>query len=247
MAQLMFYEKPVPLSKDVHKELKIIPNKAGFGFARRTNSVILSGMEFVIAAKEYPIIFIKAGESILPVALLGFRKDENLFVTTSGEWDANYIPAFIRRYPFILAAPPGSASDDESKLAVCIDENYAGLSKDEGKPLFDADGNQTELLEGAIKFLGDYQAQYKRTEIFINRLRDLDLLTAYTASAELQDGEKLSLSGLMAVDEKKLVALEKNHVMELFRSGELGWIYAHLLSLSNMNAVIKRMAEKAQG
>ena len=244
MAQLMFYDKPVPLNKEAHKDLKIGPNENGFSFAKNTNSVLLSGMEFVHAAKEYPIIFIKAGEVALPVALLGFRKDENFFVDSDGKWDAKYIPAFVRRYPFVLAQAPEGKEGEEKKLAVCIDENFPGLNNKEGKALFTDSGEPTELLENAIKFLKEYQAQYQRTEIFVNRLNDLDLLTGYTASAELQDGEKLSLSGLMVVDEKKLMALDKNKAMELFRSGEMGWIYAHLLSLSNMNAVMARMSAK---
>jgi hypothetical protein len=245
MAQLMFYNNPIPLSKEAHKDLKIGPNESGFAFAKNTNSVLLSGKEFIHAAKEYPIIFISAGERMLPVALLGFRKDENLFVDDSGKWDAKYIPAFVRRYPFILAEAPDGAEGDAKKLAVCIDETFSGLSKEEGKPLFDDEGKPTELLDNAVKFLKDYQSQYQRTEIFINRLKDLDLLTGYTANAELKDGEKISISGLMVIDEKKLMALEKNQAMELFRSGELGWIYTHLLSLSNMNTVMNRMKPKS--
>jgi hypothetical protein len=244
MAQSIFYDKPVPLNKEAHKDLKIGPNEAGFSFAKNTNSVLLSGMEFVHAAKEYPIIFIQAGESILPVALLGFRTDENLFVDEDGKWDAKYIPAFVRRYPFILAEAPGKGKDDAKELTVCIDEDFPGLSKEDGSPLFDEEGNQTELLDNAITFLQEYQSQYQRTEIFVNRLKDLDLLTGYTANAELADGEKVSMSGLLVIDEKKLVELEKKKAMELFRSGELSWIYAHLLSLSNMNSVISRMVPK---
>ncbi|MBF0194664.1 MAG: SapC family protein [Magnetococcales bacterium] len=244
MAQSIFYDKPVPLNKEVHKDLKIGPNDAGFSFAKNTNSVLLSGMEFVHAAKEYPIIFIEAGESILPVALLGFRTDENLFVDEDGKWDAKYIPAFVRRYPFILAEAPGSEEDDTKELTVCIDEDFPGLSKEEGSPLFDEDGKQTELLDNAISFLQEYQAQYQRTEIFVNRLKGLDLLTGYTANAELADGEKVSMAGLLVIDEKKLMELEKKKAMELFRSGELSWVYAHLLSLSNMNSVISRMVPK---
>ncbi|MBF0380704.1 MAG: SapC family protein [Magnetococcales bacterium] len=241
MAQSIFYDKPVPLNKDAHRDLKIGPNEAGFSFAKNTNSVLLSGMEFVHAAKEYPIIFINAGNSILPVALLGFRTDENLFVDDDGKWDAKYIPAFVRRYPFILAEAPTGNEDQNKEMTVCIDEDFPGLNNEEGSPLFDEDGNQTELLDNAITFLQEYQSQYQRTEIFVNRLKELELLTAYTANAEFANGEKISMAGLMVIDEKKLVELEKKKAMELFRSGELSWVYAHLLSLSNMNTVINRM------
>ena len=202
MAQLMFYDKPVALNKEKHKDLKLTDNESGFSFAKKTNSVILTGMEFSPAAKEYPIIFIKSGESILPIALLGYRQDENLFVDAEGKWDANYIPAFIRRYPFVLAASPDSGNEESNQLAVCIDESFAGFSSTEGKPLFDENGESTEILESAVNFLQQYQSQNQRTDIFINRLNDMDLFTEFTANAELKDGEKIALGGLMVVDEK---------------------------------------------
>ena len=243
----MFYDKPVALNKEAHQDLKLGPNEVGFKFAKQTNSVLLSGMEFVHAAKEYPIIFVKAGKRHVPVALLGFRNDENLFVDENGKWDAKYIPAFVRRYPFVLAeAPEGSKKASEQKLVVCIDETFPGLNREKGKPLFQEDGEPTELLENAIKFLQEFQNHYQRTEIFVNRLNDLELLTEFTASTELADGEKIALSGLMVIDEKKLMALDKKKVVELFRSGEMGWIYAHLLSLSNLNQVMARITPKTK-
>ena len=76
MADLLFYENPVALNKVTHKDTKIKPLANDFGFARNTNSVILAGVEFSEAAKEYPIVFAQAGESIVPVALLGLRNEE---------------------------------------------------------------------------------------------------------------------------------------------------------------------------
>lgn len=242
MKQLLFYDKPVALNKERHKGYKIDNKGGSFSFSKSTNSVIITGMEFVHIAKEYPIVFAKAGERIIPLALLGLRNDENLFVDDNGKWDARYIPAFVRRYPFVLADAAGEGGD----LAVCIDEGFSGFNSETGVPLFDEKGEQSPLLENAIKFLKEYQGQHKRTEIFINRLRDLDILTELTARAELPNGTKFSMGGLMVVDEKKLMAMDKKQSIELFRSGELGWIYAHLLSLSNMNHLASRLnPEKA--
>jgi hypothetical protein len=243
MAQLMFYDKPVALNKEKHRDLKLTNTESGFAFANKTNSVILSGMEFARAAKEYPIIFIKSGEHTLPVALLGFRQDENLFVNAQGDWDAKHIPAFVRRYPFVLATTPDSngGNEEPNQLAVCIDESFPGFNSEEGKPLFDEQGEKTELLDNAIKFLQQYQNQYQRTELFVERLLDLELLSEFTANAELKNSEKISVGGLMVVDEKKLMALENKQSKELFQSGELGWVYAHLFSLSNMQELMSRM------
>ncbi len=91
MANLLFYENPVALNKVTHKDIKIKPGGSDFSFAKNTNSVILARVEFTEAAKEYPIVSAQAGESIVPVALLGLRNEENLFVKDDGTWDARYI------------------------------------------------------------------------------------------------------------------------------------------------------------
>ncbi|MBF0095724.1 MAG: SapC family protein [Magnetococcales bacterium] len=237
MKQLLFYEQPVALNKERHRALKIDNKGANYSFAQATNSVIITGMEFVHVAKEYPIVFAKAGDRTIPLAMLGLRNDENLYIDGNGQWDARYIPAFVRRYPFVLA------DSGDGNLAVCIDETFAGFNSESGTPLFNEDGEQAPLLENAIRFLKEYQGQNQRTEIFVNRLKEMELLTELTARAELAGGVKFSMGGLLVVDEKKLMELPQEKALELFRSGELGWIYAHLLSLSNMNRLAELLSK----
>ncbi|MBF0145290.1 MAG: SapC family protein [Magnetococcales bacterium] len=242
MAQLLFYEKPVPLNKDIHRTLCIKTADNLYGFSRVTNSVLLAGVEFAHAAKEYCIVFTKAGDLVMPVALLGLRNDENLYVDHENRWNAHYIPAFIRRYPFILA----ESGQGDAQKTVCIDETFIGFNDKEGRRLFDDTGESTEFLTSAIKFLQDYQGQYRRTEVFVNRLKDLDLFTELNAQAQLPNGQKVHMGGLLGVDENKLLQLEKNKALELFRSGELSWVYAHLLSMSNMQRLGERLVKKEQ-
>ncbi|WP_130472097.1 SapC family protein [Candidatus Magnetaquicoccus inordinatus] len=237
MKQLLFYEQPVALNKERHRSFKIDNKGANYSFAQGTNSVIITGMEFVHVAKEYPIVFAKAGERTIPLAMLGLRNDENLYVDAAGQWDARYIPAFVRRYPFVLA------DSGDGNLAVCIDEKFPGFNSESGTPLFTDEGEQAPLLENAIRFLKEYQGQNQRTEIFVNRLLEMELLTELTARAELAGGVKFSMGGLLVVDEKKLMELPQEKALELFRSGELGWIYAHLLSLSNMNRLAELLSK----
>ena len=242
MKQLMFYEKPVAIDKKRHLDYRVEATGRDYLFAKNTNSVLLTGMEFSLAAKEYAIAFAKAEEDrIIPLALLGLRKDENLFLAEDGKWDASYIPAFVRRYPFVLAE-----GGKLGELVVCIDEGFAGFNRNTGTPLFDENGEQSALMQNAVKFLSEYQGQFQRTEVFVNRLRDLDILAELTARAELADGAKITMGGLLAVDEKKLLEMDKKKALELFRAGELGWIYAHLLSLSNLNRLAERLGEKNQ-
>tara|TARA_B100000029_G_scaffold358325_1_gene351151 strand:- start:118 stop:921 length:804 start_codon:yes stop_codon:yes gene_type:complete len=237
MANLLFYENPLALNRVRHKDMKIKPGGNDFSFAKNTNLVILAGVEFSEAAKEYPIVFAQVGESIVPVALLGLRNAENLFVSDDGAWDALYIPAFVRRYPFVLAETP----DNPDQRMVCIDENFAGVNEKDGEPLFE-NGEATPLLQQAIDFLEEYQKQYLRTEAFLNRLNSLDLLMSLNAKIELTCGQEFILRGLLVVDEKKLLALDDLQALELFRSGELSWVYCHLMSIGILSVMINRLA-----
>lgn len=236
MANLLFYKKPVPLNKNDHQSKKISSAGRNFEFASKTNSVILAGVEFSEASKEYPIVFAQAGENVIPVALLGLRNEENLFVDEEGSWDARYIPAFVRRYPFVLAE-----TGEPGQRVVCIDESFEGFSDDEGEALFDGE-ETTPVLQQAMDFLEEYQKQYVRTETFVKRLRDNDLLMSLNARVDMVDGQQFGLTGLLAIDERKLLQLPDDRALELFRSGELSWIYCHLMSLGCMGRMIDRIA-----
>ena len=237
MSNVLFYNKPVAVNRDQHRTTKIGP-VSDFLFAAKTNSVALTGVEFTEACKKYPIVFAKVGERKVPVALLGLRDNENLYVDAAGKWDDCYIPAFVRRYPFVLA----ESTDDQ--FVVCIDESSSAFNAADGESLFDKDGVNTPFLDGALNFLNAYQAQMKRTENFVKQLDDLGLFTEMAAKTELTDGRKFLFNGLYVVDEQKLLALKEKKAAEFVKSGEAAWVYAHLISLSNMSQLVDRISKR---
>lgn len=240
MSELLFYDKPVALNKDLHSKSKYVPVE-DYSFASGANSVFLTGGEFGLAAKEYPIVFSQAvNGAMVPGALLGLRNSENLFIDSKKKWVARYIPAFVRRYPFVLA----EGGSEEGKLTVCIDASYKGFGGKKGNTLFTAEGQANEELQKIMKFLQEYRGQFQLTERFAEKLKSLDLLTEYSANIELKDGDKFVLGGLFIVNEKKMLELGEKEVMGLFKSGQLAWIYFHLSSLSNMGRLVDMAVEK---
>ena len=238
MSDLVYYEKPVLLDRDKHRHRRVRA-ASGFGFARKANSLYLAGVEFNEACKEYAVVFTRAAAGkVVPVVMLGLRARENLFVGDDERWDARYIPAFVRRYPFVLAELPGQS------LAVCVDEAYPGLTEGEGEALFDDAGKETPFLRNAIEFLTQYQREYLRTEAFCQRLDQAGLLTEMNARADLVDGRSFTVNGLLVVDEKKLMALPDAAVLAMFRQGELHLVSMHLASLSNMQRLVDRLARR---
>jgi len=237
MTTLLFYGKPLPLNRDAHRNTRLKAEAGNFTFATSTNSVPLAAIEFADTAREYPIVFTgEEGGAMFPAALLGVRHNENLFVADDGRWDARYVPAFVRRYPFVLAEK--QAGDD---FDVYIDESYAGFGAEDGERLFTDEGENTPLLKQALDFLSNYQGEIKRTRTFVARLKELGLLTSKILQVERNNEKPLVLQGFSVVDEQRLVALSDAQLGELARSGYLGWIYAHLLSLGQVSRLSERL------
>jgi hypothetical protein len=236
MASLIFYEKAVALDRNRHQNLKIQTKADHFSFSRKTNSVFLAASEFSEAAHDYPIVFVGSqGGPFTAVALVGLSGDDNLMVGADGAWEAgSYVPAFIRRYPFIL-----SGTDQAETLTVCLDEAYTGLGQIEGESFFNADGTETVYLKNVIEFLRQFHAEMHKTNAFANKLAQLGLLSSKVITVEFE-GQKRNLEGLWLVDEQKLLALDDAQVLDLVRSGYLGLIYAHFLSLSNVMRLARR-------
>lgn len=238
MPETLLYEKPVLLNRDLHRHRKIAA-RSDYSFARGANSLPLACAEFSEACKAFAIVFTReTGGKLTPVVMLGLRERENLFVDAQGRWTAGYVPAFVRRYPFVLAELP------DRQMGVCIDEAHPGLNDTEGEALFDADGGDTPFLAGALDFLNRYQVEHMRTAEFCQRLMDAGLLTPMNARADLFDGSRFMVSDFLIVDEKKLMALPDAAALTMFRAGDLHLVSLHLASLSNMQRLTDKLAEK---
>ena len=209
-----------------------------FAYAAGTNSVPLLASEFFEAAREYPIVFARGEAGPVPAALLGLRAAENLYVDQAGKWDARYVPAFVRRYPFV----PGKGAQGE--LLVCIDEASPCFGTKAGEPLF-VEGKPSAQLDHAMKFLTEFHQAAAATELLGRRLQELGLLRQADSLAQLNDGTQFRLNGLSVVDETKLRALDRDAVQELFTSGTLAVVYAHLMSLGNLGTLVDRLSKRS--
>lgn len=238
MAEMMFYERVVVLNDRQHEKLRVRPPK-NFAYAARINSVPLLASEFFEAAREYPIVFSDGQSGPLPVALVGLREAENLFVGSNGKWDARYVPAFVRRYPFV------PASGENGELLVCIDEASACFDVKDGEPLF-AGGKPTPQLAHAITFLREFHVAASGTELLGQKIKQLGLLRQADSVAQLKDGTQYRLNGLQVIDETKLRALDASTAQDLFANGSLAAIYAHLVSLGNLAGLVDRLSARSK-
>ena len=248
MAEVIFYEHPVPLNRADHKDLRL-KNVAHVKFAMNTHSVPLTGPEFGLAARDLLIVFAGTdAASAGPIALLGLRENENLYVDEAGQWEKNvYIPAFVRRYPFVLAEKP--AGQEGNDFTVFLDDRFEGFNTAEGQRLFNEDGTDTELLTNAVGFLGEFQQNIENTRRFMQQLVKHDLLEPRNVQlhkGEAESSQGITLNGLFMISEEKLRALDEKVTHELLREGVLGWAYAHLLSLANIDRLAQRLNVREQ-
>lgn len=235
---MLFYKNVAALNKQRHAKWAITGSER-FDFAKNINSVPLSAVEFPSASQEFAIVFAKNKEGIMPIAIMGVRSGENVFVNAAGDWQANYIPAFVRRYPFIF-----STADEGKTLTLCLDEDFPGCNPEgeKGERLFTDAGENTPYLEKVVAFLREYQNHLQRTQIFCKHLEELDILEPMGAQFKTPDGQDGSLSGFMVVNRDKLKKIPAETLAQMAQTDELEMIYLHLNSMQNIREAIKRLS-----
>lgn len=220
----LFYTNPVPLDAKLHSALALKKN-FGLGFTTTVNAVPVNLIEFPQICHVYPIAFSPDGSGT-PVAILGLRDAENLFVNAKGEWEEDtYIPAYIRRYPFIFSEMPGN-----DQLSLCIDLVDTVTEKTGEQRFFTDDGKPTQLSSNALEFCKSYHAAAQHTIEFGKALADAGLLVERHAEIAIGAGKKINFSGFRIIDEEKLAALDDKIFAEWRKKNWLPFIYAHLFS-----------------
>ena len=243
---VLFYSKPEPLTADLHKTLGVKRLDGPFGFAKAGHAVPLTVTEFPVAAVSGPIIFV--GEDKMPLAVMGLNAGDNMFVQDNGIFEPGvYVPAYIRRYPFVFANDAKA-----QQMVLCIDRAAEFIVEGGDLSFFDEKGEPTEYTQNCITFCNDYEVERQRTQGFIQILKDNDLFEMKSAvhtplNEDGTAGEPQKIAEYFGISEEKLNALPTAKLAELRDNGALSQIYAHLLSLVGWDRLIAlAMARQAQ-
>lgn len=244
MLNPILYKSPAVLDAQRHKSLRLRPDFKAVCCAQTVNVVFIAASEFEQVCKDYPIVFVRAGEDSLgrkqmaPVAVMGLVPGENLYLrlgkTQRVSWQARYVPAFLRYYPFTLS------QIDASRWGMCIDEDSHAWSKTKGQQLFDDQGQPTALVIQMHGALQNLEREIERTRVMGERLLHFGVLQPRVFNVNMPDGNGFSVEGFYSLDEKRLADLSKMQLAELHRNGGLHALSLHKASLGNLDELAQR-------
>ena len=232
---LELFKSPQALDSAAHRQLRFAPNQP-YHYAAKQLFAPFTISEAGMIAREYVVVFSDQSGS-LPMALLGRARGSNSFVRSSGHWVARYVPAHIRRYPFVMAERPATPGSEDATLAekiVMFDSEAAHLGNDAGDRLFDDEGMPTAVLRNVMGVLAAMDQDSQNTLAVVAQMDAMGLLVARQVVVGSKRGEPTGLTGLRVVDFERLNALSPEQLAQLRDSGALNLIYAHQVSLANL-------------
>ncbi|HUY68896.1 MAG TPA: SapC family protein [Alphaproteobacteria bacterium] len=230
----LFYANPRPLDRAQDAGMRV-SRPSHFRFAAGTNAIPLLVDEFPLAAAYYPIVFAD-GPMPIPAAVVGLKNDSNLYIDGEGRWVAgSYLPAYVRRYPFILMDDP-----ERKQFVLCIDEASDMLSPNGEFALFEGE-QPSDFTKSAMEFCAVLRQQGDATDAFVKALKDYDLLRPNDAQIDMPDKTRLQLSGFLVIDPEKFDKLPDNVFLEWRKKGWIGLVYAQLLSSHRWQSLVELM------
>lgn len=237
----LFYNDLTPLnSRDHGKHRAKSTDKAPW--VAKQHAIPLTTDEFVMAMREFPIVF-SQGENPVPLALMGLNEGLNTFFQEDGTaYEPIYVPAYIRRYPFLLAR----LDPNSENMSLCFDPTSDLVAEgEEGVALFDGE-TATEHTQGLLQFCQSFEEAGMRTQNFVAELQKADLLMEGEVSIQRNEepDRPYVYRGFMMVDQEKLVDVRGDQLRSWNQSGLLPLIYAHLFSLDRMRVIFARQVEQ---
>jgi len=223
----------IPLDKTKHSDLKVLP-KANFAYASNTHLAAATIREFAQLSGSMPLVLIEDPntKNIHTVAMLGLEQGSNLYYADE-KWQGPHIPLNIQRYPFDIRP-------DGDKLGVFIDEESDIFAKgDEGQAIFTAEGEPTEFLKSRQQFLAELANSEVQNQRFIKQLQELDLLEEIQVRVNYKSGEARNVTGILSINEKRLLDLDDEKVLAMHKAGYLGAAYSMMLSLGQLNRLVE--------
>ncbi len=239
----LFYQNLVPLNSRDHADYKSKTTDRAPWLAKQ-HAVPLTVEEFPAAQRHFPIVF-SSGDNPVPLALMGLNEGVNVFVSDDGlVSDAVYLPAYARRYPFLLA----KLAPEAEELSLCFDPTSDLIGKfDEGNVLFE-NGEASEITKGLLGFCEQFEQAGLRTAAFVEELKKHDLLMDGEVGIQQEGIEQPFIyRGFQMVNQEKLREVRGDVLRSWNQSGLLPLVFAHLFSLELVREIFAKQVTQGKG
>ncbi len=224
------------LNVEQHKNLGYA-EKYSSEYGHHVGAVMILPNEFAKAQREYPILFRKDSETgrFIPVVLLGFEENENLFLNENSTWSTRYIPQAIKQGPFIIGL---QQQETEQRLVIYVDLNDSRIQDNTAPALFNDDGTSSSTLTEIKNILSARHEGSEQLEPMMEAFLKFDLLERVRLEIHLANGATINFDAGYTVHIEKLMALENDAVIELHKSGFLSLAYNVADSVNNIQGLI---------
>ena len=230
----------VMLNNITHKDLRVV-SRYGAEFGENIGTVMIVPTEFADVQREYPIFFRKdptTGE-FQSIALLGFAKDENLFLD-GGNWNAGYVPAVIARGPFLIGFQERKDGGDvQQEPVIHVDLDDPRISSSEGEAVFLPQGGNSRYLDRIAGILNGINRGLAVSKPMFEAFTAADLIEPVKLEIKFNSEEQYDLLGLHTINQQKLAKLEAEPLHKLHRAGYLHGAFLVASSLSNVQRLIE--------
>ena len=241
----LFYNDLMPLNSRDHADWKTKGIDSA-DFLKNAHAIPLTVDEFVEAQRDLPIVF-SAGDDPLPLALMGLNEGVNTYVDENGKInDPVYLPAYVRRYPFMLA----KLTPEATELSLCFDPTSDAVgAHSEGEALFGDDAQPSANTNRILEFCDSFEQAGQRTKAFIDELKAHDLLMEGEMGISINDNTQQTFTyrGFQMINREKLAEIPAAQIDTWHKSGLLPLIYAHLFSLDQMRKIFSRQVDQGKG
>lgn len=226
-----------------HKDLKVDARYSA-ELGDNVGSTVTFVTEFLEVQKEYPILFRKAPGSgeFQAVVLLGLQQDENLFLSEekgANGWRGSYIPAAIARGPFMVGLQRRMDGGQEVVVPmVQVDLDHPKISANEGEAIFTQQGGNTPSLDRINDVLNLIRDGAAFNRQMFQLFEKLELIEPVDIKVDLDNLDKLQLTGFYTLHAEKLADLAGDQLKELSDAGYLQAAYCVVASLSNVKRLV---------
>ncbi|WP_420430070.1 SapC family protein [Kordiimonas sp.] len=228
----------VTLDNVEHHDLKVSADR-GAVFGDNINQALVFPNEFRDAQREYPILFRKDKDGAFQsVVLLGFDRDENLFLKGK-VWDARYMPAVQARGPFMIGVHR-STEGEEADVKVHVDLDNPAVNKESGYALFLPHGGQSPYLNHIINVLRTLHDGLSISKTFFGLMEEFDLIEPLTLEVKIDDTRQYTVPQVYSISEEKFRGLSHEALGRLHETGMLAYCYWVLGSLDNIRPLVDR-------